>query len=54
MIRQTKQRVFGGDNHAPEKLVSIFEPATEIIRKGKASKPNEFGNGLVPIFETNG
>ena len=26
-----------------EKLVSVFEPQTEIIRKGKASKPTEFG-----------
>src|SRR5215831_17358415 len=25
------------------KLVSLFEPSTEIIRKGKASKPTEFG-----------
>jgi IS5 family transposase len=24
-------------------LVSLFEPHTEIIRKGKAGKPNEFG-----------
>jgi hypothetical protein len=24
-------------------LLSIFEPTTEIIRKGKASKPTEFG-----------
>jgi IS5 family transposase len=28
---------------AEGKLVSIFEPDTEIIRKGKASKPTEFG-----------
>ena len=24
-------------------MVSMFEPSTEVIRKGKASKPNEFG-----------
>jgi transposase, IS5 family len=30
--------------------VSVFEPYTEIIRKGKASKPNEFGK-LVKIQE---
>ena len=30
--------------HAGEgKLLSLFEPSTEIIRKGKAGKPNEFG-----------
>ena len=50
VIRQAKQRIFGGDTHVTEKLVSIFEPTTEIIRKGKASKPTEFGK-LVKIQE---
>lgn len=50
VMRQAKQRVFGGDTHVSEKLVSIFEPTTEIIRKGKASKPTEFGK-LVKIQE---
>jgi IS5 family transposase len=50
VIRQAKQRVFGGDTHAAEKLVSVFEPTTEIIRKGKASKPTEFGK-MVKIQE---
>src|SRR5207245_163314 len=26
-----------------DKLFSVFEPSTEIIRKGKAGKPNGFG-----------
>ncbi len=34
----------------PGKLVSLFEPRTEIIRKGKAGKPNEFGK-LVQVQE---
>ena len=50
VMRQAKQRIFGGDTHVVGKLVSIFEPATEIIRKGKASKPTEFGK-LVKIQE---
>jgi transposase, IS5 family len=50
VMRQTKQRIFGGNTHVAEKLVSIFEPTTEIIRKGKASKPTEFGK-LVKIQE---
>jgi IS5 family transposase len=50
VMRQAKQRVFGGDTHLTDKLVSIFEPTTEIIRKGKASKPTEFGK-LVKIQE---
>ena len=49
-MRQTKQRLFGGDTHAPEKLVSLFEPSTEIIPKGKAANPTEFGK-LVKIQE---
>jgi len=43
VIRQTKARLFGGNTRAEGKLVSLFEPDTEIIRKGKASKPTEFG-----------
>ena len=50
VMQQARARVFGGDTHVPEKLVSIFEPATEIIRKGKASKPTEFGK-MVKIQE---
>jgi IS5 family transposase len=43
VIRQTKARVFAGDTHAEGKIVSLFEPTTEVIRKGKAGKPTEFG-----------
>ena len=34
----------------PYKIMSLFEPHTEIIRKGKASKPNQFGK-LVKVQE---
>src|SRR3954466_6261572 len=50
VIRQTKARVFQGLTQLPGKIVSLFEPHTEIIRKGKASKPTEFGK-LVQIQE---
>jgi len=50
VIRQTKARLFGGNTRAEGKLVSLFEPDTEIIRKGKASKPTEFGK-LVKLQE---
>lgn len=50
VIRQTKARVFAGVTRFPGKLFSMFEPHTEIIRKGKASKPNEFGK-LVEVQE---
>jgi transposase, IS5 family len=50
VVRQTRARVFGGNTKFEEKLVSVFEPQTEIIRKGKASKPTGFGK-LVKIQE---
>jgi IS5 family transposase len=50
VVRQTKARIFGGQTKSPEKIVSLFEPHTEIIRKGKAGKPNEFGK-LVQVQE---
>jgi IS5 family transposase len=50
VVHQTKVRIFGGVTKSPEKIVSIFEPHTEIIRKGKAGKPNEFGE-LVQVQE---
>jgi IS5 family transposase len=43
VVKQTKTRVFEGITQMPGKVVSLFEPHTEIIRKGKASKPTEFG-----------
>ena len=50
VMQQARARVFGGNTHVPEKLVSIFAPSTEVIRKGKASKPTEFGK-MVKIQE---
>jgi IS5 family transposase len=43
VIQQTKTRIFDGNTRAEGKIVSLFEPSTEVIRKGKAGKPNEFG-----------
>ena len=50
VVRQTKARIVQGVTDFGEKLVSVFEPHTEIIRKGKASKPTEFGK-LVQVQE---
>jgi IS5 family transposase len=50
VVRQTRARGFGGLTQLPGKLVSLFAPHTEIIRKGKAGKPNEFGK-LVQVQE---
>ena len=43
VMQQTRARVFRGDTHFEGKIVSVFEPSAEVIRKGKAGKPNEFG-----------
>ena len=45
VLDQTVRRVFCGENVPPaEKLVSIFEPHTDIIRRGKPNKDTEFGH----------
>jgi IS5 family transposase len=43
VMKQTRARIFRGDTRAEGKILSLFEPSTEVIRKGKAAKPNEFG-----------
>ena len=43
VMKQTRARIFRSDTRSEGKIVSLFEPSTEIIRKGKASKPTEFG-----------
>src|SRR5271169_3751371 len=41
VMKQTRARILRGDTRADGKILSLFEPATEVIRKGKAGKPNE-------------
>lgn len=53
VMGQTRERIFRGVTDSADKIVSIFEPTTEIIRKGKAGKPTEFGK-LVKIQEAEG
>src|SRR5262249_51368837 len=50
VVAQTQARVLRGNTRFPGKVVSLFEPHTEIIRKGKLAKPTEFGR-LVKIQE---
>ncbi len=60
VIAQTQARVFEAQSHYPEKVLSLFEPHSVVIRKGKPHKPNEFGrlvrideveNGIVSGYE---
>jgi IS5 family transposase len=53
VLAQTRARVLKGDTHHPDKILSLFEPHTEVIRKGKAAKPTEFGK-VVKIQEAEG
>jgi len=50
VMKQTRARVMAGNTRSEGKIVSVFEPHTAVIRKGKASKPTEFGN-LVLLVE---
>lgn len=50
VMKQTRERVLKGNTRTNNKILSMFEPDTEVIRKGKASKPTEFGK-MVKIQE---
>jgi transposase-like protein DUF772/DDE family transposase len=50
ILNQTRARLLGGDTHVAAKVLSVFEPHTEAIRKGKIARPTEFGK-LVTIQE---
>jgi len=50
VLNQTKARILKGDTHYKDKIFSIFEEHTEAIRKGKLSKPTEFGK-MIKIQE---
>jgi IS5 family transposase len=43
VTKQTPARIFRGETRTQGKILSLFAPSTEVIRKGKAAKPNEFG-----------
>jgi IS5 family transposase len=51
ILAQTRARLLDGDIHVADKVLSVFEPHTEAIRKGKIAKPTEFGK-LVTIQES--
>lgn len=60
VIAQTKARIFQGQTHYADKILSLFEEHSVVIRKGKTHKPNEFGrlvrideveNGIVSAYQ---
>jgi IS5 family transposase len=50
VIAQSEARICRGETRHPGKILSLFEPHSVVIRKGKAHKPNEFGR-LVRVDE---
>src|SRR5258706_11906013 len=48
VVDQTRAHLLGGDTHVRDKVLSLFEPPTETIRKAKISKPTALGK-LVTI-----
>ncbi len=54
VVDQTRRRVIGGEQvPVNEKLFSIFEPHTDLIKRGKLRTPVEFGH-KVRIVESSG
>ncbi|MGI9557943.1 MAG: ISNCY family transposase [Solirubrobacterales bacterium] len=51
VVRQTRARVLRGETKSPDKLISLFEPEAEILRRGKLHRPTEFGR-LVKVQES--
>jgi IS5 family transposase len=48
VVDQARRRVMDGEKVPnEEKIFSIFEPHTELLKRGKASKPIEFGHMVV-------
>src|SRR5438094_35577 len=52
-VRQTRGRIVHGVTTGADKLVSLFEPSAQILRRGKLHRPTEFG-ALVKVQETEG
>lgn len=53
VVRQTRARILRGVTNSKDKLISIFEPDAQILRRGKLHKPTEFG-ALVKVQEADG
>ena len=53
VVAQTKLRIFKGITKSALKIVSVFEPETKILRRGKAHKPTEYGQ-MVKVQEAEG
>jgi IS5 family transposase len=53
VLKQTRSRILGGVTDSTGKIISIFEPWAQILRRGKLHRPTEFGL-LVKVQEADG
>jgi IS5 family transposase len=53
VVQQTRARIVRGVTNSKAKLISIFEPHAQILRRGKLHRPTEFGQ-MVKVQEADG
>jgi Transposase domain (DUF772) len=53
VVQQTRARIVRGVTNSKKKLISIFEPHAQILRRGKLHRPTEFGQ-MVKVQEAEG
>jgi hypothetical protein len=53
VLSRAMRRLVGAETRTPGKIVSVFEPWAQIIRKGKLDRPTEFG-AVVKVQEAEG
>jgi IS5 family transposase len=53
VVQQTRARIVRGITNSKTKLISIFEPHAQILRRGKLHRPTEFGQ-MVQVQEAEG
>jgi IS5 family transposase len=53
IVAQTRARIVRGITTTADKVVSLFEPDAQVLRRGKPHRPTEFG-ALVKVQETEG
>lgn len=53
VVQQTRARIVRGVTNSKTKLISIFEPHAQILRRGKLHRPTEFGQ-MVKVQESDG
>ena len=53
VVQQTRARIVRGVTNSKTKIISIFQPHAQILRRGKLHRPTEFGQ-MVKVQEADG